>query len=233
VFFGSARNMSPSKMNRYLKTIDTSQLSITEKKRLENKKLMTQYYRDATKLAYRLTKWAKGLHGEKKYMIGSGGGPGIMEATNRGAYLAKGESVGLNIDLPFEQEPNKYITRKYSFDFNYFFMRKLWFMSLSVAMVIFPGGFGTCDEFFELLTLIQTGKKSSDMPIILFGKKYWKELINFQTFVDWGTISEKDLKLFKIVDSVDEAFQFLTERLDFLYDKSNPGHLLDSKDNLH
>ncbi|MCA9404500.1 MAG: LOG family protein, partial [Candidatus Omnitrophica bacterium] len=143
----------------------------------------------------------------------TGGGPGIMEAANRGAKKAKGESVGLNISLPLEQDPNPYQTRDISFEFHYFFIRKFWFFYLSKAMIVFPGGFGTLDELFELLTLVQTEKTRKYMPIVLYGKDYWNEVVNFQALAHWGMVSPQDLKLFKICDDVDSAFNYLQAEL--------------------
>jgi Predicted Rossmann fold nucleotide-binding protein len=136
-----------------------------------------------------------------------------MEAANRGARKAKGMSIGLNISLPMEQNPNPYQTKELSFEFHYFFIRKFWFFYLAKALVIFPGGFGTFDELFELLTLIQTEKTKKYMPVVLYGKDYWNKVINFEEMVSWGTISRSDLKLFRIVDTIEEAFEYLTTEL--------------------
>ena len=146
-------------------------------------------------------------------MVCSGGGPGIMEAANRGASEARGENVGLNISLPFEQNDNPYITRRLSLEFHYFFMRKFWFSYLAKAIVVFPGGFGTMDEFFEILTLVQTGKIKKAMPIVLFGKQFWSEVLNLDVLVRYGTVSPEDLDLFFTTDSVEEAFDYLVTEL--------------------
>ena len=161
-----------------------------------------------------MTEWSKRLGDSgRRFVVCSGGGPGIMEAANRGASEAKGLNVGLNITLPFEQIDNPYITRELNFQFHYFFMRKFWFVYLAKALVIMPGGFGTLDELFETLTLRQTGKIKKPMPVVLFGKAYWNSVINFDALVEHGTIDAKDLELFFSTDSVDEAFNYLTEQL--------------------
>jgi uncharacterized protein (TIGR00730 family) len=147
------------------------------------------------------------------YAIITGGGPGIMEAANRGAQEAKSKSIGLNIRLPFEQYPNPYITPALNFEFHYFFMRKFWFAYLAKALVIFPGGFGTLDELFEILTLAQTQKLAKKILVVIYGREYWDKLINFQTMIDGAAISPKDLELFKIVDNPEEGFEFLREGL--------------------
>ena len=151
--------------------------------------------------------------GKMGFTVITGGGPGIMEAANRGASEAEGLSVGLNISLPFEQTPNAYISRELNFEFHYFFIRKFWFVFLAKALVVFPGGFGTFDELFELLTLVQTGKTQTSVPIVLFGSDYWNEIINFEALLKWGVISPEDLRLFKMVEDVDSAFDFLTREL--------------------
>ena len=174
-----------------------------------------RYYRDARTLAEMLTTWAKLTFRERnyRYVICSGGGPGIMEAANRGAADAKGKTIGLNIGLPFEQFPNPWITRELNFEFHYFFMRKFWFAYLSKALVVFPGGFGTMDELFELLTLVQTRKLAKKITIILYGTDFWKEVINFDALVKYGTVSAEDLKLFHFADSPDEALRILQANL--------------------
>ena len=175
---------------------------------------MARYYEDARRLAQLLTHWAKGIPSKRhRFVVTSGGGPGIMEAANRGAYEAGGKTIGLNIRLPFEQAPNPYITPSLNFEFHYFFMRKLWFAYLSKALVVFPGGFGTLDEMFEILTLAQTQKLAKKILVVIYGSDYWNKLINFQTMVDAGTISAHDLELFKMVDSPEEGFEFLRDGL--------------------
>ena len=179
---------------------------------------MSRYYEDARQLAEKLTRWSLSLtRGQRRFMICSGGGPGIMEAANRGACDAGGDSIGLNISLPFEQHPNPFQTEDLTFEFHYFFIRKFWFLYLARAMVIFPGGFGTLDELFELLTLVQTGKIKKRVPIIVYGEEYWRKLIDFEAFVEFGTIDREDLDLFRFVDDVDEAFDFLQSELTRYY----------------
>lgn len=140
-----------------------------------------------------------------------------MEAANKGAKLAGGKSIGLNISIPMEQEPNPYITDELSFEFHYFFMRKYWFAYLAKALVIFPGGFGTLDELMEVLTLIQTKKIQKELPIVVFGQDYWNEIIDIGAMARWGTISKKDLDLFNYVNSPEEAFTIITEFIDIHY----------------
>jgi uncharacterized protein (TIGR00730 family) len=168
-------------------------------------------------LARSITEWSKGLTGQHHFIICSGGSGGMMEAANRGASLARGKTIGLNIELPFEQTINPYVSRDLIFNFHYFFMRKFWFVYPAKALVVFPGGFGTMDEMFEVLTLIQTKKPSKKMPVILFGKAFWEEIINFDALVRWGVVSPHDLDIFHITDSVDDAFTYLTSQLEELY----------------
>jgi uncharacterized protein (TIGR00730 family) len=167
----------------------------------------------ATELARLVTDWGRSLPGGERLMVCSGGGPGIMEAANRGASLAGGRSIGLNIGLPEEQRPNPYITPELSFEFHYFFMRKLWFAHLAHALVAFPGGFGTLDELFEILTLAQTRKLDRSIPVLLYGSAYWKEVINFEALVRHGTIVEADLDLFSFVDEPQAALALLKRRI--------------------
>jgi len=175
---------------------------------------MSRYYEDARTLAGLVSRWAMTLPGRRRrYVITSGGGPGIMEAANRGAYEAGAKTIGLNIKLPFEQMPNPYITPDLNFEFHYFFMRKLWFAYLAKALVVFPGGFGTFDELFELLTLAQTEKLAKHICVVIYGKEYWDRVINFQALVDAGTISPKDLDLFHWANTPEEAFECLREDL--------------------
>jgi len=184
---------------------------------------MSQYYEATRELARRLTEWSKDLEDDdRRFVVCSGGGPGIMEAANRGASEARGINIGLNISLPFEQADNPYTSRELAFEFHYFFMRKFWFTYLAKTVVVMPGGFGTLDELFELLTLIQTGKIRKHMPIVLFGSAYWSEVVNLDALVRYGTIDRKDLNLFFRTDSVDEAFDFITEQLK-TYSLASPG----------
>jgi uncharacterized protein (TIGR00730 family) len=177
---------------------------------------MARYYEDARRLAHMLTTWAMNLpgkdtstSGKHRFVITSGGGPGIMEAANRGAWEAGGKSIGLNIRLPFEQRPNQYISPELNFEFHYFFMRKLWFAYLAKALVVFPGGFGTIDEMFEVLTLVQTHKLAKDITVIIYGSQYWKNVFNFDWLVETGAISPGDIGLFKFADTPEEAFAML------------------------
>ena len=173
-----------------------------------------RYYRDARELARLLTAWSKGLPSPAhRYVICSGGGGGIMEAANRGASDAGGQTIGLNISLPHEQLPNPYVTRELSFEFHYFFMRKLWFAHMARALVVFPGGFGTLDELTEILTLAQTRKLGSPIPVVLYGSDYWHEIINFEALVNHGMIDRKDLELFDYADDPAAAFTVLTSKL--------------------
>ena len=173
-----------------------------------------RYYEEARLLARRLTEWSKGLPSHThRYIICSGGGPGIMEAANRGASEAGGRTIGLNIGLPHEQRPNPYISRELSFEFHYFFMRKLWFVHLARAIVVFPGGFGTMDELMEVLTMEQTGKIARPIPVFLYGSAYWKEVINFDALLRHGTVSAEDLRLLRYVDDPDTAFEAIQRAL--------------------
>ena len=173
-----------------------------------------RWYEAARQLAFRLTEWSKALPSkERRFVVCTGGGPGIMEAANRGASEAKGMTVGLGISLPHEQHDNPWLTRELGFHFHYFFMRKFWFAYLAKAVIVFPGGFGTLDELMEVVTLVQTGKMTKPMPIVLFGSDYWNEVINFDALVKHGTIGAEDLKLMKRTDSVDEAFKLVVREL--------------------
>ena len=185
---------------------------------------LATYYDEAVELSRLLTVWALSL-GKKarRFVVCSGGGPGIMEAANRGARLAGGKTVGLNISLPFEQAPNPYISPELSFEFHYFFTRKYWFAYLAKALIVFPGGFGTLDELMEILTLIQTRKISKKMVVLLYGSKYWKELLNFDALVRWGTVDRDDLTLFEFADSPKQAFQVVRSGLEEHYLNSDAG----------
>ncbi|HEY6970771.1 MAG TPA: TIGR00730 family Rossman fold protein [Candidatus Angelobacter sp.] len=175
---------------------------------------MARYYEDARKLAYMLTEWTSALPGKRhRFVVTSGGGPGIMEAANRGAREAGGKTIGLNIRLPFEQLPNPYITPELNFEFHYFFMRKYWFAYLAKALVVFPGGFGTLDELFEILTLAQTQKLAKKIIVIVYGKEYWNRVLHLDTLVDAGAISPEDEKLFCFCDTPEEALETLKEGL--------------------
>lgn len=181
----------------------------------DKKNPLYRYYWEAEKLAFMLTKWAIKLKPKgKSFVTCTGGGPGIMEAANRGASRAGGKSIGMNISLPFEQDPNPYISPELSFLFHYFFMRKFWLLYRAKAIVIFPGGYGTLDELFETLTLVQTEKiKKKDVVLLLYGKEYWENLINFDSLHKFGAISPEDLDLFTFCSDPKGAFNFLSERL--------------------
>ncbi|MBL8658975.1 MAG: TIGR00730 family Rossman fold protein [Rhodospirillales bacterium] len=175
---------------------------------------MSRYYEECRELARRLTDWSKGLEEKhRRFVVCTGGGPGIMEAANRGASEARGMNIGLSISIPNEECGNAYITRNLGFEFHYFFMRKFWFVYLAKALVAFPGGFGTLDEVFEVLTLVQTGKLRKRLPIVLYGRAFWDKVLNLDAMVEFGTISARDLDLFHRADSVDEAFAFITREL--------------------
>ena len=211
VFFGSARIPPRDDAAARLEAARTHGGDVAA---AEKWLAMSRYYEDARELASRLTKWSKGLKGRRRrFVVCTGGGPGIMEAANRGASEAKGMNIGLTISIPGEPHDNPYITRELSFEFHYFFMRKFWFIYLAKALVIFPGGFGTLDEFFEIMTLIQTRKLNKKIPIVVYGKTFWDDVIDFDALVRYGTIDAEDLDLFTRTDSVDEAFDFLTSEM--------------------
>ena len=179
---------------------------------------MSRYYEDAVELSKKLTTWSqKQKKTDDNFMICSGGGPGIMEAANKGAKLAGGESVGLNISIPFEQFVNKYVKPEFAFEFHYFFMRKLWFVDLASALIAFPGGFGTLDEMMEVLTLLQTGKIKKPLKVIVYDSEYWSNILNFDGMIENGLISKKDLKLFDICDDIDEVFKKVTDHFTKYY----------------
>ncbi len=211
VFMGSARTRSREQAEALLDKAQTESGDIAAAQMALK---MSAYYEAARTLAYRLTLWSKSLEGaEKRFVVCTGGGPGIMEAANRGASEARGVSVGLTISLPNEQFDNAYITRGLSVHFHYFFMRKFWFYYLAKAVIVCPGGFGTLDELFELLTLVQTRKMTKPMPIVLFGTEYWREVINFDALVKHGMIGAADLSLLHRTDSVDDAYDYIVKHL--------------------
>jgi len=217
VFFGSARFHSRSEAEETLHVLERPHSAtlapVEEQERLRLAKAdveMARYYEDARALAFLVTQWAKSVSQQRhRFVVCTGGGPGIMEAANRGASEAEGKTIGMNINLPFEQMPNRYITPELNFEFHYFFMRKLWFAYLAKALVVFPGGFGTFDELFELLTLAQTDKLAKRMCIVVYGKDYWDRVVNFRALVDAGTISPRDLELFHWANTPEEAFEYL------------------------
>jgi uncharacterized protein (TIGR00730 family) len=213
VFLGSAR-IKPQKTARgSLRKLIRANVSSSKIKQAGIELEMSKYYEDTVELAYRLTEWSMKLKPQRRFVVCSGGGPGIMEAANLGASRAKGLSIGLNISLPFEQYPNKHTSKELNFEFHYFFMRKFWFAYLAKALVIMPGGFGTMDEFFEILTLVQTRKIKKKMPIVLYDANFWEEIINLKHLHRKGLVSRYDLGLFKMVNSVDEAFEYLKDEL--------------------
>jgi uncharacterized protein (TIGR00730 family) len=214
VFFGSARALPMDEAEKLQKNAKDD----TERARAEQQFRLARYYEDARRLAYLMTDWSKGLEGSnKRFIVTSGGGPGIMEAANRGASEAQGISIGLGISLPCEPAANPYITRELGFEFHYFFTRKFWFVYLSKALVVFPGGFGTLDELFELLTLIQTQKIDRKLPIVLYGKEFWDEIIDIDALVRWGTISADDLELCHLASTPEDAFEYLSAELTRLH----------------
>jgi uncharacterized protein (TIGR00730 family) len=224
VFFGSARlkskrdaladykviNKINPKTSGFAQKLRQSQLMVD----------MSRYYEDAVELSHRLTEWSLNLDTTaNRFIVCTGGGPGIMEAANRGAKKAGGYSIGLNISIPFEQFVNNYVTPDLSFEFHYFFMRKFWFAYLSKALIIFPGGFGTMDECFEVLTLVQTEKIKKKLLLVIYDEKYWKSIINFDVLLEKGMISEPDLKLLNFCSSVDEVFDKVVKHLEKHYSK--------------
>src|SRR6185503_19656715 len=219
VFFGSARTRSREAAQRHLAEVHAGKAlgnrsvgaAVKEATRAVE---WSRYYEDARALSHRLTAWSSQIPGPcHRFVVCSGGGPGIMEAANRGAYEAGGKSIGLNIRLPFEQYSNPYISKNLHFEFHYFFMRKFWFAYLAKALVVFPGGFGTLDEMFELLTLAQTQKLAKKITVLIYGSDYWKSVINLDILAEKGAIARKDLELFQFADSPQEAFEKLKTAL--------------------
>ncbi|MFZ0036119.1 MAG: TIGR00730 family Rossman fold protein [Candidatus Acidiferrales bacterium] len=223
VMFGSARIKSReealSAMGRLKKSPRRTQQTALWRQKIGSARrelAMSRYYEDARELSRRITEWSMTLGSDpRRFVICSGGGPGIMEAANRGAHEAGGTSIGLSIQLPHEQRPNSYITPELNICFHYFFMRKLWFAQLAKALIVFPGGFGTMDELWEMLTLLQTGKLSSHHLILIYGRQYWDKVINWKTMVQSGTVNEREMKILKFADTVDEAFERLREDLKY------------------
>src|SRR5436309_10503086 len=220
VFFGSARVDSRERAERALRTLrargvrDADAAYEAELSKTRKAVEWARYYEEARELARLLTSWSLTLRSENhRFVVTSGGGPGIMEAANRGAREAGGKTIGLNISLPYEQGINPYVTDGLHFEFHYFFMRKFWFAYLAKALVIFPGGFGTCDELFEILTLVQTDKLSKKIEVILYGRDYWDQVLNFGPMAEWGAIAEKDLELVDYCDTPTDAFERLRAHL--------------------
>ena len=223
VFMGSARVKSPEQAEEALRRAEGG---AGDPERARAGVRMAAYYEAARSLACRLTQWSKGLDAhERRFVVCTGGGPGIMEAANRGAAEARGMNVGLTISLPVEEFGNPYVTRELAFHFHYFFMRKFWFAYLAKAVIVFPGGFCTLDELFELLTLVQTRKMVKPMPIVLFGTEYWREVVNFDALVRYGTINARDLELMHRTDSVDDAYDWIVRHLTE-YALGRPGPML-------
>jgi hypothetical protein len=217
VFFGSARVHSRADAERELKRLRARKPSRAQAAALKRSRKAlewSRYYEDARDLAARLTTWSLSLETARhRFVVCSGGGPGIMEAANRGAHEAGGKTIGLNIRLPFEQGANRYITEGLHLEFHYFFMRKFWFAYMAKALVIFPGGFGTLDEMFEILTLAQTQKLSKQLLVIMYGRAYWDQILDLDPLVEWGAINPKDLDLLQWVESPEQAFECLRSHL--------------------
>ncbi len=230
VFFGSARFRSKSAATKELELLQKPG-SVQPAPPEEQEKLrraqaamdMARYYEDARRLAHILTDWSMQLKSKRqRFVVTTGGGPGIMEAANLGAREAGGKTIGLNISLPFEQVPNPYISPELNFEFHYFFMRKLWFAYLAKALVVFPGGFGTLDELFEILTLAQTEKLAKKIAVLIYGQEYWKKVLNLEALADSGAISPDDIKLFHYVDTPEEGFEILKDHLTTYHLNSPP-----------
>jgi uncharacterized protein (TIGR00730 family) len=219
VFFGSARFQGADAAQKTLAAVEKNSKAPAAQQQTDLKRAlaavdMARYYEDARRLAHMLTEWSIQIPARRRrFVVTTGGGPGIMEAANLGAHEAGGKTIGLNINLPFEQYPNPYITPALNFEFHYFFMRKFWFAYLAKALVIFPGGFGTIDELFEILTLAQTDKLAKKILVVIYGSEYWHRIMNFEAFVDAGTVAAEDLNLFKFVDTPQDAFTFLRDGL--------------------
>jgi len=220
VFFGSARVNSRERAERALQSLrargvqnadEAYERELTRSRRALE---WARYYEEARELARLLTAWTTSLQSENhRFVVASGGGPGIMEAANRGAREGGGKTIGLNIRLPFEQGANPYITEGLHFEFHYFFMRKFWFAYLAKALVIFPGGFGTLDELFEILTLVQTDKLSKQIGVVLYGREYWDQVLTFQPMAEWGAIADHDIELLRYADTPSDAFEYLRSHL--------------------
>ena len=254
VFFGSARFRGREEADHALELLDNTgssrlapsheqpasgpEIAAGKATELQRKRAvaaveMARYYEDARRLSGMLTQWAKEIPSRRhRFVVTSGGGPGIMEAANRGAYEAGGKTIGMNIRLPFEQLPNPYITPSLNFEFHYFFMRKLWFAYLAKALVIFPGGFGTLDEMFEILTLAQTQKLAKKITVVIYGLDYWKRVFNLEALVDTGAISPKDIELFQFADTPEQAFGILRRGLteNYLAPEAAAGRLAESQE---
>jgi uncharacterized protein (TIGR00730 family) len=220
VMFGSARIVGRDRAVAHLRRLKGLTGKQTPRRRVALRDAraavsMSRYYEEARELARRITTWSLTL-GEhpRRFVICSGGGPGIMEAANRGAAEAGGKTVGLSIELPHEQWPNSYISPGLNFQFHYFFMRKLWFAQLAKALIVFPGGFGTMDELWEMLTLMQTGKLQRRNLILIYGRRYWNRVIDWREMLNWGTINRREYNMLQFADSVDEAFDRIRSGLE-------------------
>ena len=235
VFFGSARlkskKESTAALNKF-KTINpkTTPKFAEELRKAQHAVQMSKYYEDAVELSRRLTDWSMNRESSaNRFIICTGGGPGIMEAANKGAKLAGGLSIGLNISLPYEQFVNKYVPKELTFEFHYFFMRKFWFAYLAKCLIVFPGGFGTMDEFFEILTLIQTGKIKKKMLLMIYDEKYWKNLLNFDGLIENGVINKSDMNYMNFSNSVDDAFNGIVGHFDKHYPAKKELELFEPK----
>jgi uncharacterized protein (TIGR00730 family) len=209
----NTKRMSKERRKQHLATVRDSKSSLE----------MSRYYEEARQLSHRLTTWALSLGPRpRRFVVCSGGGPGIMEAANRGAYEAGGKSIGLSIELPHEQFANSYISPELSFNFHYFFMRKLWFAQIAKALIVFPGGFGTMDELWEMMTLSQTDKMPKNTLILIYGRKYWNDVLNLKKMVRWGTINQTEYDLLQYADTVDEAFEVIRSGLEKYHMQVDP-----------
>ena len=220
VIFGSARIGPPEQARARLKRLARARHKASPQHRAAVRQAravleMSRYYQAARELSRRITAWSLtfGEH-PRRFVVCSGGGPGIMEAANRGAAEAGGKTIGLSIELPHEQRPNRYISPELNFQFHYFFMRKLWFAQLAKALIIFPGGFGTMDELFEMLTLMQTGKLGHRIVILMYGRAYWDRVVNWREMVRAGTINQREYSLLQFADTVDDAFRHIRRGLE-------------------
>lgn len=227
VVFGSAQLIAKEEAEKNLKDLKSKGADNEAIAHAERILHMSHYYHAAEDLSEKLTRWSmKQKKPERQFVICSGGGGGIMEAANKGAEKAGGRSIGLNIKIPTEQTPNPYITPELNFEFQYFFLRKFWFLYAARALVVFPGGLGTLDELFEVLTLMKTGKTTHHVPLILFGSDYWKNVINFDTMIRYGTMFEKDVRWYHYCDTVEDAYKYVTTELEEHYLNLDEEHIV-------
>src|SRR6267142_1797082 len=232
VMFGSARIHSREDALARLARLKKGKIGKSAKAKAKHREELTaaknalemsRYYEEARTLSHKITSWAMSLGPRpRRFVVCSGGGPGIMEAANRGAYEAGGKSIGLSIELPHEQFANAYISPELSFNFHYFFMRKLWFAQMAKALIVFPGGFGTMDELWEMMTLSQTGKLPKNNLILIYGKKYWDDVMNLKAMVRWGTINESEFKQVQFADNVEDAFEVVRNNLEKYHMDADP-----------